>query len=316
MTREQLNLIFRHSNIDAPSIKTLLVKHDRPSVSAWMKFIRISVLVMGVGFFTAGIIFFFAFNWDALHKFVKLAIIQFLMVGTAAIWFIKKWPLMVRKISITASAVLVGALFAVYGQIYQTEAMAFDLLRLWLLVVTPMAIAAGFAPLSMIWVILLNVTIGTYHEQVLRTGSETTLILILAYTNLFLLLVPQILKKTGNVIAVPKWFQLILVSAGLFMLTIGVVVGLDNPGEWTFLVSLATILFLYGFLTHQGRLHKSIIPLVLGALSVLVVISAVILKIDSDEYGTLFLSVFLIATSTLLTRYFLHLKKSWSHATK
>lgn len=312
MTREQLKVLAKHSNVNADAIRILLRRNVWPSNEAWMKFIRLSLLVMGVGFLTAGVGFFFAYNWDALHKFAKLGIIQFITLATASAWFVKKWPPLVRNISLTSSAALVGVLFAVYGQVYQTEAMAYDLVRNWWMVVTPMALVGGFAPLTLLWVILMNVTIGAYHEQVLRTWSEPSVLLLLAFANLIVVVTTMILNHKMIFIQTAKWFEYVLTVAILILLTLLVVVGLDTPTDPTFIIGSLTTALSFGFLIREAQKQKTIIPLVLVTLSGLIIFSALILEIDNDEAGTLFLSVFLIVSTSLITRQLLHLKKSWS----
>ena len=44
----------------------------------WNQFLSVFLLAVGVGFTVAGIIFFFAYNWDELPKFAKLGIVEVL----------------------------------------------------------------------------------------------------------------------------------------------------------------------------------------------------------------------------------------------
>ena len=44
----------------------------------WNQFLSIFLLAAGIGFTIAGIIFFFAYNWDTISKFAKLGIIEVL----------------------------------------------------------------------------------------------------------------------------------------------------------------------------------------------------------------------------------------------
>lgn len=53
-----------------------------PSLQDWSRFVRILLLTLGIGFTIAGIIFFFAYNWEALPKFAKLSLTGGLIITT------------------------------------------------------------------------------------------------------------------------------------------------------------------------------------------------------------------------------------------
>jgi len=95
------------------------------SALAWKKFLRILLIVFAIGFTTAGIIFFFAFNWNGLHRFAKLGLVEFVLTAVLllAIWIKNS---LVKNILLLAASLIVGALFAVFGQAYPTSATAFD----------------------------------------------------------------------------------------------------------------------------------------------------------------------------------------------
>lgn len=114
--QDDVHIITRHSDIEIKSIVQILETHvynDRPS---WEKFLRLLLLSLGFGFTVAGIIFFFAYNWASLHKFVKLGLIEGLLI-TAVVFAItiKSNPLL-KNIIITVASVLVGILVALFGQ--------------------------------------------------------------------------------------------------------------------------------------------------------------------------------------------------------
>ncbi len=69
--REDIQIIARHSNWSEKSIDKILKKNIYNDKESWNKFLRLFFISLGVGFTTAGIIFFFAYNWADLHKFIK-----------------------------------------------------------------------------------------------------------------------------------------------------------------------------------------------------------------------------------------------------
>ncbi len=91
ITRELIYTIARHSNWTAENIGSWFRKENiYASTADWIRFIRLFVLVLGAGFIVSGIVFFFAYNWSDMHKFVKLGIVQVLLVSvTIAVVFYK-----------------------------------------------------------------------------------------------------------------------------------------------------------------------------------------------------------------------------------
>ena len=88
----------------------------------WNQFLSIFLLAAGVGFTVAGIIFFFAYNWEDLPKFAKLGIVQTLLVASVLLTIFTRWNVLIKQIILTGATFLIGTLFAVFGQIYQTGA--------------------------------------------------------------------------------------------------------------------------------------------------------------------------------------------------
>jgi uncharacterized membrane protein len=133
-----------------------------PSLSDWRRFLQTLLLWTGVVLVAAGVIFFFAFNWRTMNRFGKFAIAETLL--TAA--FIAGSYLGIERpagqAAVTGAALLTGALLALVGQIYQTGADAFELFAAWALLIVPWVIVARFAPLWLLWISLLNVSVTLF----------------------------------------------------------------------------------------------------------------------------------------------------------
>ncbi len=143
----------------------------------WNQFLSIFLLAVGVGFTVAGIIFFFAYNWDELPKFAKLGIVEVLLIASVLLVTFTRWNKLVKQILLTGATFLIGTLFAVFGQIYQTGADAYDLFLGWTLFTILWAVAIRFAPLWLTFIGLLCTTIWLYNIQIANTNSwEMTLL--------------------------------------------------------------------------------------------------------------------------------------------
>lgn len=141
------------------------------SKKEWERFLSIFLLAAGVGFTVSGIAFFFAYNWDELPKFAKLGIVEALLVFSVLLAVFTRWSRLTKQILLTGATFLTGTLFAVFGQIYQTGADAYDLFLGWTLFTVLWAIAARFAPLWLTFIGLLCTTIWLYNIQMSAHGS-------------------------------------------------------------------------------------------------------------------------------------------------
>ena len=138
----------------------------------WNQFLSIFLLAVGVGFTVAGIIFFFAYNWEELPKFAKLGIVEVLLVASVLLATFTHWNKLVKQILLTGATFLIGTLFAVFGQIYQTGADAYDLFLGWTLFTILWAVAIRFAPLWLTFIGLLCTTIWLYNCQCQLLGND------------------------------------------------------------------------------------------------------------------------------------------------
>lgn len=148
----------------------------------WKQFLSIFLLAAGVGFTVAGIIFFFAYNWEDLPKFAKLGIVQTLLVASVLLTVFTRWNILIKQIILTGATFLVGTLFAVFGQIYQTGADAYDLFLGWTLFTILWAVAIRFTPIWLMFIGLLCTTIWLYAMQIVPDNQWAVTLLTSAVT--------------------------------------------------------------------------------------------------------------------------------------
>ena len=144
--------------------RALAITGVTPRLSDWRRFLARLMLALGVLALTAGVVFFFAYNWHALDRLAKFALIDVCIV--AALGFV--WRLGVDsaagKASLFAAAILLGALFALIGQTYQTGADTFELFAGWAVAILPWALVGRFAALWLLWLLLLNLAVLLYFS--------------------------------------------------------------------------------------------------------------------------------------------------------
>lgn len=125
---------------------------------------------------------FFAYNWEDLPKFAKLGIVQTLLVASVLLTIFTRWNVLIKQIILTGATFLVGTLFAVFGQIYQTGADAYDLFLGWTLFTILWAVAIRFTPLWLTFIGLLCTTIWLYVLQIVSDNLWAVTLLTSAVT--------------------------------------------------------------------------------------------------------------------------------------
>ncbi|MFZ1750018.1 MAG: DUF2157 domain-containing protein [Saprospiraceae bacterium] len=311
--REDIRIFSRHSHLKSTTIDTILketIYHDK---SAWKKFIKLFCLSLGVGFTTVGIMFFFAYNWDGLDKFVKIGIIELLLISVTlfAVFFTPKSEL--KNILMTSAVVLVGVLLAVFGQIYQTGANAYDFFLGWTLFVTLWVVIVNYSPLWLIYLVLIYTTFTLYADQMAHHWSEIFVLLMLFIINSLWLSIFLFGAKISDYFKAPSWFTNVIALACTCFSTVGIVMGIFDDFEVPFVVLtiLTAILYVaglwYGYRIRQ-TFYLSVIPL-----SVIMIISALLVKISSDALMFIVVSLFVISSVTIVIKYLLHLQKKWNN---
>lgn len=281
--------------------------------SQWRRFLNLLLPALGVSFVVSGIIFFFAYNWTDLNKFAKLGMIEALLVVSIALVLFTRWNLPTKQIILTGASFLVGALFAVFGQIYQTGANAYDFFLGWTVFVTLWAIASGYPPLWLVWIGLVNITIYLYGGQidVINRGVETllhnshTLVCALA------VVVIEALHASGRMRQRRAWFVNTVALAALACATTNAISSiLTRYEQWAVTLPIALALFAgglyFGFRKRQ-LFYISTIPFCL-----LLLLEALLLQVLERSINAgviLLLGLVLIAGTTALTALIIKLKK-------
>jgi uncharacterized membrane protein len=139
-----------------------------PERADWLRYLDRFLTAVGALFITAGIAAFFAWNWADLHHMAKFALIQTGIVASVLLAWRLRLDSTAGRASLFAAAFLVGILFAVFGQVYQTGADPYGLFMTWAILILPWALVGRQSGLWLLFLVLLDLTLIMYWTQVLH----------------------------------------------------------------------------------------------------------------------------------------------------
>lgn len=318
ISREDVQIISRHSTISEHDIQSVLKKEVYNDKTSWQQFLQLFFMSLGVSFTVAGILFFFAYNWSDLHKFVKIGLVEGLIVVLALITVFTKIKPLLKNILLSGVSVLVGVLFAVFGQVYQTGANAYDFFFGWTLAIMIWVLIADFAALWLIFIVLINTTFSLYLIQVAHSDGHL-FIVVTTYIigNAFFLLTALFLKHKQ--FKIPNWFIYILALTLISITTYGLMATIFERDKSYASLTVAITLILYVSGLIYALKQKSTFFIAIILLSVILVFFTLLIDIfdfgifSIDEFGVFILGLFIIITITLLIKLLMNLQKKWKN---
>ena len=120
-------------------------------------------LIFSIVFLIAGITSFTAYNWATMSNVEKLAVPSVLIIaGLVAYLFLEKE--IYKNLAIFFSSFMIGTLFAVYGQVYQTGADVWVLFRNWAIFLIIPMVATGYYSVMTLFSIVVAISISFYLD--------------------------------------------------------------------------------------------------------------------------------------------------------
>ena len=161
--RRFLETIARSGQLTADGLEFALQRIGAyPNAAGWWRFTDRLLLAAGTLLLLAGVVFFFAFNWKELHRFMKMGLVVVPLVFSASMTVRLDLDRIAGKAWLGAGVVLVGMLLAVIGQIYQTGADSELLFVGWAVLTLPWVMVACAPWLWLFWLFLLNTALGLF----------------------------------------------------------------------------------------------------------------------------------------------------------
>lgn len=220
-------------------LKTL-PEDDKPQIAdawAWTRFLQVFSLALGSGLMLAGIIFFFAYNWESLHRFAKMGISVALILAVFAVVMAAKMNDITRKIMVSVLCGLVGVFWAIFGQAYQVKADSYVFFLTWAACILVWVWVADFCPL---WAFLVAlVSMGVVPLLYIKEWFMTLLMLYGVAWTVFFIFAPKFLP---NFSAPPSRFITLLfaIEFGVASTDVCLVI-MGEDGVWNLLMALAVV---------------------------------------------------------------------------
>ncbi|MDT8441781.1 MAG: DUF2157 domain-containing protein [Desulfuromonadales bacterium] len=163
--RTQLLRWASQGRLDSRSLPAALkLVRATPTPAHWYRFLDRLALWTGLIFMASGVIFFFAYNWQAMGRYAKFGLAELLLVVTVGACWKLGLDKASGKASLLAATLLLGALLALVGQTYQTGADTWELFATWALLALPWVLIGRFSGLLLFWIGLLNLSVVLYLQ--------------------------------------------------------------------------------------------------------------------------------------------------------
>jgi uncharacterized membrane protein len=267
----------------------------------WRRFLSTSLLGLGSLLVLSGVIYFFAFNWAALHRYGKLGLLMAAIAAAAlAAWRLGERP--TGSFALLFAVVLVGPLLAVYGQAYQTGADPYELFLGWAVLILPWVLLARFSPLWLFELVLANTATVLFWKQVLDSPSRASLELTLASLNGAAWLAHEILAHRQVPWLQGRWMPRVMAVMTLIPLTSAAEEMLLEGKLTEGLPQAVTVALLAGTLVgvylFHWRVRSELFLLTLGAVCVMTLVTTLVGQAILE--GTKDLSAFLFIPLVLI----------------
>ena len=311
-----------------------------PNAPVWHHMISRFLMIYGAAMVLVGIAAFFAYNWSDLHRFAKFGLIQTGIVS--AVWLAWRCRLdsIFGRSALFGAASLTGMMLAVYGQSYQTGADPYGLFLGWAALVGGWAVIGRQPALWLLMVVLANLGLVLYWEQVLypRSGigefsrilgplawlggmlTDSRLAQWVFALNASTLLTWEFFSARGVVWMQSRWFPRLIASAALATILASTLVlifssfGSAGPG-FNYATPVLYALFTATCIWYYRKRCRDLYVLAACLLGMILIVNAVIARGSGNGHQiALLLSLLLIGQTAGAVIWLRGVARNWRRA--
>lgn len=330
MNRNELDAFAAHYGLSADAVGSALDLVGARPTGAEMRRFGVRLLgISGVLSIAAGVVFFVAANWAALGIFGRFALVEGALFATVAVALWRPPPRVTGRYALLLAFIVSGALFALFGQTYQTGADVYELFLNWSLLGLALVVAAQWSVVWAAWTLVLNVALVLYCAARPQAGLFWMVLsgwdLRLSHLLLGPLAVNAVLWLTTVALEDTPWSHLAPAWLGRFLLACAVAYGtwagmivvldFEGPGG-AFLGLLVPIVVFAGIAWHTMRRREDVFPLALIEASLIILSTTWIVEVGRfEELAMPFVvAAWLVVSSTVSGRWLMHLVRTWDIA--
>lgn len=314
INKTELDSLVVNGKLPPTEINQLLENEYYHDKKDWINFLSRFFLGLGSSLMCAGVIFFFAFNWDDIHKFVKLGLVITLLLGCIGPVLFLNLKSLYKNILLTLSSVLIGVAFAVYGQIYQTGADAYDFFLGWTLFVTFWALSTRFSAMWLVFFTLTTITTALYFDQELNMYSEDLLMLVVVLKFAIIYAIIKGIEYVKKEDLFDRWFDNLLQIAIVYLISASITISLFssfNTYYLTAIIGIGVVYYIYLFI--KGLRLKNIVPVSIVPFSLMWIISTCLIKASDEIPMVIFLILLTAAFMIVFVNKLLTLLNIWKN---
>jgi uncharacterized membrane protein len=330
MNRKELDAFAAHYGLSAEGVETALaLAGARPRRADIERFGVRLLHLSGVLSIAAGVVFFVAANWSALAVFGRFALVEAVLVAAVAFALWRPPPHAVGRYALLLAFIVTGALFALFGQTYQTGADVYELFLNWSLLGVVLAIAAQWSVVWAAWTLVVNVALALFCGARPEAGlfwlvfsglSQSQLLIVPLVVNALIWVASVALEGSRWAHVAPAWLGRFALACAVAYGTWGgmIVVVRSEPGGGAVGLLVPLVVFT-AVAMHTLRRRVDVFPLATIEASLIVLSTTAIAEYGNlDDVGIFFvLAAWLIVTSTVSGHYLMRLVRAWdmeSHA--
>lgn len=148
--------------------QALTPERPQPAARHWLAALDKVLVFYGCLLLALGVLFFFAFNWEELHRFGKLGLAAAALSGFAGIALLLPQESVAARATLLGAALATGGMLALIGQTYQTGVDIWQLFAAWAVLSLPWALLSRSAACWVLVWLLANLALVRYFAT---TGS-------------------------------------------------------------------------------------------------------------------------------------------------
>jgi uncharacterized membrane protein len=326
LARSGLDAMASQAGLDAAGAARLLeLAQARPSAVEWDAAVRRFARLAGVLALGSGLVFFIAANWAALSPSGRLWLVQGVFATCIGLALWRPAPELLGRGALLLGFIAAGALFALFGQTFQTGADVHELFQVLAVLGLPLVFAARWSATSAAWLVVANVAIALYCGWVpgqhplwqalglLREDSAALRLSLGMWPNLVLWVLAELSAERSSAaqVAVPHWLRRLLLVLGLaYGCFAACWVVLDDESAAAF-VLLPFLLACAAVVAWTLQRKRDPLPLFAVSAALVVLVSAVLIHAIRDEILLLILPAWLLLASGAAATVLLPLARRW-----